>query len=115
MVKFLDEKNIENILNQKNSITNLLNSNKNLQKLIIDKSGKNLVTPLCVIVLNILEGTVKLSDSELESLKKFKLPCRNLIKKSNLKSKKKILQKGGFLSTLLPIVISIITLIANNI
>ena len=53
MVKFLDEKNIENILNQKNSITNLLNSNKNLQKLIIDKSGKNLVTPLCVIVLNI--------------------------------------------------------------
>ena len=33
MVRFLDKSNVEEILNQKNYITNLLNSDKKLQKL----------------------------------------------------------------------------------
>ena len=115
MVRFLDQNNVENILNQKNSIINLLNSNKKLQKLIIQKSGKDLVTPLCVIVLNILKGVLKLSEAELSSLKKFKIPCRNLVKKSSLKSKKVLLQKGGFLNILLPIVFTALGFLKNEI
>lgn len=114
MVRFLDQNNIENILNQKNSIINLLNSDKKNQKLIVQKSGKDLVTPLCVIVLNILNGNLKISEEQLVSLKKFKLPCRNLVKKSNLKSKKLILQKGGFLNILLPIVLTALGFLTNT-
>ena len=47
MVRFLDKSNVEEILNQKNYITNLFNSDKKLQKLV-SKAGKKIITPLCI-------------------------------------------------------------------
>lgn len=113
MVRFLDKSNVEEILNQKNYITNLLNSDKKLQKLIVSKAGKKIITPLCIIVLNILRGSVKLSDIDYKNLKRFKLQLRNLVKRSNLSTKKKILQQGGFLSYLLPVALTTLDILSQ--
>lgn len=71
-------------------------------KAVIKSSDPDLLRALCECGLNVLKGNVKLSPSQKKKLCRHKHNLRHLIgKKTSLKKKRIILQKGGFLGALL--------------
>ena len=80
-------------------------------KAIIGAADRELMTCLCECAQNILNGNVPLTKSHLKHLQRYCLDVRTLAKKRAPKhKKKKILQKGGFLSALLaPIAVEVLT------
>jgi hypothetical protein len=69
---------------------------------LITKADRSLVDCLCECADNILRGNVPLTKLQKEKLKGIKVALTALTKKSvSLKKKKAILQKGGFLGSLL--------------
>lgn len=86
----------------------LKNSNNVLRKSILKSASPELIKTLCEICMNILNGNCKISSKCKDSLKSYKSPLRKLISpRCSLKTKKKILiQKGGFLPSLLGAVLS---------
>ena len=75
----------------------------------IAKSDRNLIDCFCECALNVLKGNVPLSKVQLNKLRRQKQNLRQLTqKKLSLRKKKKILQKGGFLGTLLTPVLSLL-------
>ena len=71
---------------------------------IIDVAGKELVHCICDCVLNVLNGNIKLEPEEKQRLKRHKNCLRELVKKKTSDKKKKhLIQEGGFLGALIPI------------
>jgi len=64
---------------------------------------------ICECVKNVLVGNVNLSPEHKKRLKKHKSSLRKLVlKKTSLKEKKKIVQRGGFLGALLGPIIKVL-------
>lgn len=83
---------------------------------ILQHADKNLVHVLCEIIHNVLKGNLKIPQEDKEKLRKFRRTLYTLLKKSSLKSKRKILvQKGGFLQFLIPAVITGISSIISSV
>ena len=80
-------------------------------KAIIGAAGHDLITCLCECAQNILNGNVTLRKHHLKRLKRYRADVRKLTKKHTAKhTKKKILQKGGFLPALLaPVALDVLT------
>ena len=80
-------------------------------KAIIGAADRELMTCLCECTQNILNGNVLLTKSHLKHLQRYHSDVRTIAKKRAPKhKKKKILQKGGFLSALLaPIAVEVLT------
>ena len=78
-------------------------------KAIIGAADHELMSCLCECAQNILNGNVPLTKSHLKHLQWYHSDVRTLAKKRAPKhKKKKILQKGGFLSALLaPIAVEV--------
>ena len=73
---------------------------------IIKNSSEDFIKCLCECCLNLLKGNIPISQGQKKKLKKYKNPVRNLAKKSvSIKHKRKIVQRGGFLGTLLSTII----------
>ena len=102
-------KQLKNIEENK-KILDLLGANETkprYQKAIINSADKSLIKAICESAHNLLNGNIPLGQDFKEKLRKFKNQLSNLVKKSKLKEKKKFLiQRGGFLKFLIPIVIS---------
>ena len=80
-----------------------------IRKHIITKADGSLVDCRCECADNILRGNVPLTKLQKEKLKRNKAGLRALTKKSaSLKKKKAILQKGGFLGSLLAPIASVV-------
>ena len=72
------------------------------QKKLIKKGDKKFINCISECCLNILKGNVPLTIKEKKALKKHKNKLRALVNKNiSVEKKKKIVQTGGFLSTLL--------------
>ena len=80
------------------------------QRTILKEGGKELLLCLSECALNITKGNVPLTNRQLKRLKKNKKHIRELSKKkTSLKKRAQIVQKGGFLPLLLaPIVGSVL-------
>ena len=80
-------------------------------KAIIGAADHELMTCLCECAQNILNGNVPLTKSHLKYLQWYHSDMHTLAKKRAPKhKKKKILQKGGFLSaSLAPIAVEVLT------
>ena len=77
---------------------------------LIAKADSSLVDCLCECADKMLRGNVTLTKLQKEKLKRNKAELRALTKKSvSLKKKKAILQKGGFLGSLLAPIASIVS------
>lgn len=64
---------------------------------------------------NLLKGNVPLTDRQMKTLRSKKQDLRTVAKKSTpLKTKRKIVQKGGFLNLLLPAIIPIVSAILSS-
>ncbi len=113
MIKKLDQEAINLILSQNSVLSSLLQAKPRVQKILLSKADKSLVTSICIIVLNILKGYISVKSTELDNLNKFKQPFRKLVGKSSLKNKRKILQRGGFVNTIVPIILGTISVLGS--
>ena len=72
-------------------------------------ASPDLIKALCECSLNILKGRIKLSPTQKKKLSRHKKNLRLLAtKKSTLKHRKRVLQKGGFLGALLGPVLGVL-------
>ena len=72
-------------------------------------ASPDLIKALCECSLNILKGRIKLSPTQKKKLSRHKNNLRLLAtKKSTLKHRKRVLQKGGFLGALLGPVLGVL-------
>lgn len=85
-------------------------NNSRRQKLI-EAADSGEISAVSECIRNLVEGNVPLNKSQLRSLRRYKRTLRTLAKKcGGVKKKRKLLrQKGGFLSTLIPIALSAVT------
>jgi NAD dependent epimerase/dehydratase family enzyme len=61
------------------------------------------------LALNIVKNTTPLSDDQIEVCRKWKKPLKQLAqRKHSIKAKRALLQKGGFLGAILPILASVL-------
>ena len=103
------------IKNNAETLTFLGRAKPNTAKAIIKTADCGLVNSLCECALNILHGNVPLSTKHRKRLMKHKDHMRVLVKGNISNQKKKqILQKGGFLSALLPPIIGILGSLFNR-
>lgn len=73
------------------------------------KKDKKFVNCLCECCLNILNGNVHLSASQKRKLNSKKTTLRKICsKRTSLKNKQKLIQKGGFLGAILGPIVSIL-------
>lgn len=80
----------------------LARCDKTTAKSIIDKAQPQFINCVSDICHNLLQGKVKLTSEEKKRLKKYKTQLRTVAKKSSSKkTKKTIIQKGGFLGAIL--------------
>ena len=71
-------------------------------KKFIQQSDKQLINAICECSKNVLTGNVKLSPQEFNRLKKYQAQLRELSsRKTSIKKKKTLIQKGGFLPALI--------------
>ena len=76
----------------------------------ISQCDKNTLCCLCEVAKNILKGNVRLKPAQLTKLKKHRSAIRKLaLKKTSLRAKRHILQKGGFLGALIGPAIGLLT------
>jgi hypothetical protein len=82
---------------------------------ILQKAKSPLINKICECVLNILNGKVKISIEDYEKLKPYKKVFRKLLdKKLKIKEKRKlIIQKGGFLQIILPLITAAVDLFST--
>lgn len=80
----------------------LVTATPEMTKAIIKAADNGLINCLCECSYNVLKGNVPLTPSQMNKLSQHKTDLRKLAeKKTSIPSKKRILQKGGFLSALL--------------
>ena len=106
----------ENATNRKariiDSLKFLQNRPLRTRKRIIGVADKELMRDIGECCLNFLHGPVDLTALQKEKLRKYLPTLRKLsLKSCTLREKKKLVQSGGFLATLLPIAID---LLVNN-
>ena len=86
----------------------LATAKPSLQKAIINAGDKALVDTLCDCARNILNWTVPMTKHQKTRLRRHVHSLRSLTQDQSLKSKKRILQKGGFLGGLLAPILGIL-------
>jgi len=76
---------------------------------IIDEGGMELVHCICDCIHNILQGNIPVDEDELEILKRHKECLRKLVKKKTSdREKKRLIQEGGFLGSLIPTLVGLV-------
>ena len=79
------------------------------QRKFVKSCNKDFICCMCECVKNVLKGKVPLKTSQLKSLTRRKQSLRSLVlKKTPIGTKKKILQKGGFIGALLTPILSLL-------
>jgi len=81
----------------------------------IRKCDKDFIDCVSECARNLLKGNVPLTKRQMTNLRRKRQDLRVLSKKkTSMRAKRKIVQKGGFLSALLPPVLSVLTSLFSN-
>ena len=77
------------------------------QKNFIENASSEVLKTISEICLNLIKGTVKIPESDLKKLKKYKIQIVSLSQKRHSVKKRKNIcnQKGGFLGSLLGVIL----------
>jgi len=79
------------------------------KKAYVRKCNREFIDCVSECAKNVIKGNVPLTDRQMTNLRRKRYDLRTLSKKkTSVKTKRKILQKGGFLSALLPPVLSVL-------
>lgn len=102
------------VLTNQDFLRLLCSSKRKCQKLLIKSASKDQIYSICEIILNILNGNIKVDEKNFKKLKTKRKLLRQIIKRGPVKEKKYLIQKGGFLQLLLPSIITgLATLISS--
>lgn len=84
---------------------------KKKRELLIDFASSKDIRAVLEIVYNLLYGNLPLSSAQRRTLRKYQSTLRQIVSKTaSLKRKREILkQDGGFLPTLIPIALSVLS------
>ena len=98
------------------TLLRLLHKSKlSLVKAILKNAPSDLVRALCECSLNVLKGNIKLNASQKTRLRRYKNILRKLAtKKVTAKTRKQMLQKGGFIGALLGPVLGVLGSLLNG-
>jgi len=108
----LGSTNLAKIVLELNRLKSMSPSN---QKKFIDTCHKDLIRSIGSSTRDIINGKAKLTPDELKQLRRRKQMVRSLARKNtSLKTKRKILQSGGFLNLLLPPIVGLMTTILKK-
>ena len=102
------------IKNNKDFLNLLCKSKNKYRKFLIQKASKEQIYAICEIVLNILNGNLKVPEINKNKLDKKKKTLRKIVQKGSLKNKRYLIQKGGFLEILIPSIVSGLATIISN-
>ena len=99
-----------NRLRSQSSTLHLLHKAKpSLRKAIIANGNEELIRCICDCALNILKGNAPISQQDKRRLGRHKQNLRKLTnRRFSLKKKRKVLQSGGFLSSILTAILPVI-------
>ena len=90
-------------------------ANKAIRKSMINNASKDFISSLVEVVKKILKGNVALSRLQLQQLQPYeRMLERFTASKTGLKSRKTLLQQGGFLGALLPTIIGVLPDLING-
>ena len=85
------------------------------RKVLLDLANKEQVRAFEEVALNIFKNTVQLSEEDAKICRRWRKPLRLLaLKRYPVKEKKQILQQGGFLGALLPVIATVLITLLNN-
>lgn len=85
-------------------------------KAIVNECDAEIMNVLCECAHNTLRGNVNLSDAQIKRLKRHRKELEILAnKKSSIKRKKNVLQRGGFLPVLLASILPALSGVIGNI
>ena len=98
-------------------LLHLNNCNAKFHRKIIGIADKDLIQLFTEILFNIHKGNIPLNGTQLKTIKKFSKAAKLILKRSTgIESKKRLLQKGGFIPALIaPIIGFLGSLIGNAI
>ena len=87
----------------------LAKGKKSIVRVIINEADRDIINVLCECAHNIIQRNIPLTSSQKRNLRKHKSKFFILLdKKASIKKKKKALQQGGFLGTLLGAVLPVV-------
>jgi hypothetical protein len=109
----MDQRKLQ-IIELENSLSKLKQfyscSKKDQKKILKNKSDTKIIQFIKDIILNLLKGNIDLSEKEKSKLQKYKYTLRKILNtKPVCKSRQIIIQKGGFLSVLIPGALTLIS------
>ena len=91
-----------------NDINNVKHDKRKCNR-IIDEGGMELVHCICDCVYNILQGNIPMTEEEKQRLKRHRYCLRDLAnKKTSDKKRKHLIQDGGFLEALIPLLVGLV-------
>ena len=86
------------------------------RKQLVEAFDRDAIEALCEILLNLLYGRIRTNQGIIQKLKRYKKNIRlATLKKTPIGKKRKILQRGGFLGLLAPLLGTVIPAIAQTI
>jgi hypothetical protein len=85
------------------------------RKILLSYCSKDQIRALEEIALNIVKNNTPLSNTQLEVCKKWRKPLKMLaLKRYPIKAKKEILQQGGFIGAILPVLATVLGSLIGN-
>lgn len=105
---------MDRIKEHENYLKLLTTANKRLRKSIITSSNRDQIFAICEIILNLLKGNINISKTTYEKLQSYKNLLRKIVKRSSLKKKKYLIQKGGFFEVLIPTIVSTLATLVGD-
>ena len=85
------------------------------RKVVVDCLGRNHLKGLTEVAVNIVKSTVQLTPQELSTCRRWRKSLKLIaLKRYPVKEKRKILQKGGFLGAILPVLASVLGAVING-
>jgi hypothetical protein len=91
-----------NILSQEHLLKELSKKNSRYRNALLNKADRKLITAVCEVIHNTLEGNIPINSALKELLSNKRNLLRKLVQKNSIVYKKKLLiQQGGFILPLL--------------
>ena len=85
------------------------------QKVLLDLVTKEQLRALEEVAVNIVKNTVTLSDDDARICRRWRRPLKLLaLKRYSIKEKKQVLQQGGFIGAILPILATVLSTLISS-